>query len=103
MVNRSKPIVAVNLFALQLILVAGTASVTRGADPVLGTWKLDAVHSKDIPGRGPRSETPVYSESPTGIRVKVTTVDAKGKTETTEYPTNFDGKDYVQRGRIRAI
>jgi hypothetical protein len=97
-VNRSKTIVAVNVFALQLILVTGTASVTRGADPVLGTWKLDTVHSKYIPGPGPRSETRVYSESPKGIRVKVTTVDAKGKTETTEYPTNFDGKDYVQPG-----
>ena len=98
MVNRSRTIAAVNVFALQLILAAGTASVIQGADLVLGTWKLDAPHSKYIPGPGPRSETRVYSESPTGIRVKVITVDAKGNTETTEYPTNFDGKDYIQPG-----
>jgi len=98
MLNRPKTIVIFNVFALQLLLAAGTASVTWGADPVLGTWELDARHSKYSPGPGPKSETRVYSESAAGIRVKVTTVDAKGKTETTEYPTNFDGKDYIQPG-----
>jgi len=98
MLNLSKAVAGVNFCLLQLLLVTGTTGVARGADPVLGTWVLDTQHSKYSPGPAPRSETRTYTESARGIVVKVTTVDAKGKTETREYPTNFDGKDYVQPG-----
>ena len=98
MFSSSKTITAGTVFVFQVLLIAGTAGAARGADPVLGTWRLEPLHSKFRPGPAPRSEIRIYSSSATGIIVKVTTVDAKGKTETNEYPTNFDGKDYVQPG-----
>src|SRR5260370_1703593 len=96
MANLSKAIA--RGFLLQLLLVTGTAGAARGADPVLGEWKLDILRSRYRQGPGPRSFFFFKQKTAYEIRVRVTTVDARGKTETTEYPTNFDGKDYIQPG-----
>jgi hypothetical protein len=84
------------LFGIVLLIASTTA--LWAADPVAGTWELDILHSTFHPGPIPRSEVRTYTETADGIQVSIKTVDANGKTETTEYPIAFTGKDYVRPG-----
>jgi hypothetical protein len=87
-----------NSTARLLVLTGFAAAAACAADPVLGTWKLDVPHSRFSSEPTPLSELRIYTDSGDGIQVTVTTVDSKGKTSTTEYPTTFDGKDHVRPG-----
>jgi hypothetical protein len=82
---------------LFLVLTAATVAVWA-ADPVLGTWKLDAAKSTYKPGPPPASQTRVYEATPEGVKVTIVTTDASGKSTTVEHPANFDGKDYPLTG-----
>jgi hypothetical protein len=81
-----------------LVLLAGAAVAVWGAEPVIGTWKLDVEKSTFLPGPAPQSQVRTYEETPDGIKVKIVTADANGGTTTIEHPANFDGKDYPITG-----
>ena len=92
----SKTIAPVGLLLVGVLLLAGSATVVWAADPVAGTWELDVLHSTFHPGPIPNSEVRTYVETADGVKVSIKAVDANGKTETTEYPISFTGKDYVR-------
>lgn len=85
--------------AIRLVVVmAGVAVAVLGAEPVIGTWKLDVAKSTYRPGPPPASQVRTYEATPDGIKVTIVTVDANGGTTTIEHPANFDGKDYPVTG-----
>jgi len=84
---------------MQLIAVTIlTAAMAWGADPVIGTWKLNATKSKFIPGPAPKQETRIYEAQGDGIKVTVRTIEADGRTTTVHIAANYDGKDYPVTG-----
>lgn len=91
------------VYAMRLLLVTVSVVSLCAADPVLGTWKLNAVKSRFRPGPAPASQTRIYEASPEGMKVSIITTDADGQTTTIEHPANFDGKDYSVTGSRRAI
>jgi hypothetical protein len=80
---------------LAFCFLAGTACF--GADPLMGTWKLNEVQSKFAPGQT-KNTTVVYE--PAGDKVKITVegVDAKGKQTRNTWTGKFDGRDYPVSG-----
>jgi len=81
--------------ACVILLAAGSA---YAADPAVGVWKLDVLHSKFSSDAAPLSELRIYAETPEGTKVTVKTVNREGKETVTEYPVVFDGKDHVRPG-----
>src|SRR5579871_6508447 len=55
-----------------------------GADPVAGSWKLNAAKSTFGSGTVPKSETRVYTPTGQGIHVVIETEHADGKKEKNE-------------------
>jgi hypothetical protein len=68
------------------------------ADPVVGTWKLNAAKSKYTPGPTPKSGTITYEETADGIKRTGESVDADGKTSSFKYTAKYDGKGYPVSG-----
>jgi hypothetical protein len=68
------------------------------ADPVVGTWKLNAAKSKYTPGPTPKSGTITYEETADGIKRTGESVDADGKTSSFTYTAKYDGKGYPVSG-----
>jgi len=85
-----------------ILLVIATAVLVAGADPVLGTWKLNLAKSAYKPGPAPKSQTRVYQATREGTRVSVTTVNAAGATTIFQFDSNADGKDYPVTGESEA-
>ena len=82
-----------------LVTICGAAmAVAPGADPVLGTWKLNLAKSTfgGIPAY--KSQIRTYSQSAGGITLKMTTVSADGKEATTRTTYKLNGKDYPSMG-----
>ena len=78
------------LTRVALLMLVSAASIWC-ADPLVGTWVLNAKKSVYKPGPPPRSQTRVYREDKDGITATVVTVGADGKSTTVEYPLNYDG------------
>jgi hypothetical protein len=84
-----------SLFLGSLIAIGGAAvAAAASADPVVGTWKLNA--TKSTPATG--SETRTYSQGAQGISVEINTVGADGKTTTQKTTYHLDGKVYPATG-----
>ena len=81
-----------------VVVMTGFALAVMGAEPVIGTWKLDVAKSTYQPGPPPESQVRTYAVTPDGIKVTIVTVDAHGGTTMIEHPANFDGKDYPVTG-----
>jgi hypothetical protein len=80
-----------SLFLGSLIAWGGAAiAAAAAADPVVGTWKLNAPKSTPVTG----SETRTYKSGAEGISVEINTVGADGKTTTTKTTYHLDGKVY---------
>jgi hypothetical protein len=72
--------------------ISGTAG-TRPADPLVGTWVMNAQRSKFNPGPAPRSITVTYEQVPQGLHVVNVTVISDGTSSRSEYTAGWDGKD----------
>ena len=85
-------------FGLTLMFCFLTAAVCFGADPQIGTWKLNEAKSQFAPGTG-KNTMVVYTDA-AGGKVKITTdgIDAHGKTTHSEWTGKFDGRDYPVTG-----
>lgn len=88
------------LFVGAVVAIATGALVAAapGADPVIGTWKLNLAKSTFSPGPAPKSQTRTYVESAQGITLTVKTTAADGKETTTTLTFKDDGKPYAASG-----
>ena len=69
-----------------------------GADPVMGTWELDASKSTFTSGPAMKSQTRTYSQSGMNISLVMKTTTADGKEGTMKTTYQLDGKDYPVTG-----
>jgi len=82
-----------------LVTIGGaTMAAVPGADPVVGTWKLNPAKSSFGGLPAYKSQIRVYSQSAGGITLKMTTVSADGKETTTRTTYKLNGKDYPSMG-----
>jgi hypothetical protein len=84
-------VVAIALFAV------GIAAPAFAQDAHIGTWKEDFAKSKISPpptGPTPISAMRTYEMFGDGLKATLTTVNAAGKTGTSNWSAHFDGKDY---------
>jgi hypothetical protein len=91
--------VLLSVFVGALVAIGGVAiAAGPGADPVIGTWKLNLAKSTfgGIPAY--RSQIRTYSQSAGGITLEMTTVSADGKEVTTRATYKLNGKDYPSMG-----
>jgi hypothetical protein len=70
-----------------------------GANPQMGTWKLNEGKSKLQPGMG-KNTTVTYSEQGDKIKVTVDGVDKDGKPRHAVWVGKFDGKAYKSKGNM---
>lgn len=82
------------LLGVGLCLVA---VVCYGADPSMGTWKMNAAKSK-IPKGAPKNTTVVYEAAGDDVKITVDGVNADGTPRHDEWTGKFDGKDYPVTG-----
>ena len=64
-----------------------------GADPHVGTWKLNLAKSKYSPGPAPKEVTMKIEAKGVGIHLTQTGTDAAGKAIKIDFNANYDGKD----------
>jgi hypothetical protein len=84
---------------LAVVAASGmTIAAAGGADPVVGTWQLDATQSTFTSGPALKSQTRMYSQSGPSISLVMTSVNADGKERTTKTTYQLDGKDYPVTG-----
>ena len=76
------------------------AATGFGADPNLGTWKLNVAKSRYSPGPGPKSEIATFEQVGTDVRMKLDRIDANGKPVHIEWRGRYDGKDYPSQGDV---
>lgn len=81
-----------------LVVMVAFSATGFGADPVLGTWKLNVEKSNYTPGPAPKRQTRTYEAHPMGIRVTIQTVHADGQTVSVQHPVNYDGKEHPITG-----
>jgi hypothetical protein len=70
-----------------------------GANPHMGTWKLNEAKSKLVPGMG-KNTTVVYGEQGDKIKVTVDGVDKDGKPTHSVWVGKWDGKAYPSKGNL---
>jgi hypothetical protein len=75
-----------------------SVAMAGGADPVIGTWELDAGKSTFTEGAALTSQTRTYTQTGPNISLVMTTVTAEGKKGTTKATYQLDGKDYPVMG-----
>ena len=85
---------------LGALLTIGSVALAAqtAADPVVGTWKLDAAKSSFSAGPALKSQTRTYSQSDQSITLNMATVGADGKETTSQTTYHLDGKDYPVTG-----
>jgi hypothetical protein len=84
---------AIAFFAAALLAVAAW-----GADPSIGTWKLNLDKSKFSPGPPPKSSTVTSSQDGEFIVYQSEGVNAKGEPTKTSSRSKKDGQDYPVTG-----
>jgi hypothetical protein len=85
---------------LGVLLTIGSAVIAAGigADPVIGTWKLNLAKSTFGGGPAFKSQTRIYSQSARGVSLDMKSVSADGNETTTQTTYTIDGKDYPSKG-----
>ena len=84
---------------LTIILTIGNVNLSaQGADPRIGTWKLNVAKSQYNPGPPIQSLTVKVEPAGQGGKVSTEGVSADGTRTATQYTANFDGKDYPLTG-----
>ena len=91
------------LFLTAVLAIVAAASVVpiaaaADADPVVGTWQLNASKSTFTSGPVVKSQTRTYSQSGGSITLVMKTVGADGKEATTRTTYQLNGKDYPVKG-----
>ena len=85
-------------FVLTLSLFFVAAGVCfASTSPQMGTWKLNEVKSKFVPG-APKNNTVIYEAAGDNVKVTVDGTDRAGNPAHNEWTGKFDGKDYPLTG-----
>jgi hypothetical protein len=84
-----------SLLALSAVAMAIGAAA---ADPIVGTWTMNAAKSTFSPGPALKSQTRVYTETADGISLKFDSVAADGTATSGASTFKYDGKDYAMSG-----
>src|SRR5262249_13494272 len=88
---------AIAVFAAQS--PPSTSSPCTDADRMtLGTWKLNVGKSKYRTGTPPKSQTRLYQPDEQGVKAKIATVYADGRSTTFEYTATYDALEYPVAG-----
>jgi hypothetical protein len=92
--NEKGAFVKTNILLFPILLLWAVTSAL-GADPWIGTWKLNVAKSTYSPDAPPKSSTVVVEPSgASGVKVHVETINAQGAKITIDYTANMDGKPY---------
>lgn len=84
---------------ITLVVVAMSRSASaQGADPFMGTWRMNVGKSTFSPGPAPKSGSVTFAAAGTGFKVVVSGVGMKDEKVQWEYTGNYDGKDYPLKG-----
>jgi hypothetical protein len=86
------------LGAFVSLAIPATHAWAASADPLNGTWHLNAEKSKFLPGQAMKSQTRVYEVSGQSVKQTADGIDAQGKAVRTEFTAKYDGKDYPVTG-----
>jgi hypothetical protein len=91
------------MFTITLGLVFAAAIVNQhawgqNADPLNGTWHLNAEKSKFNAGPAIKSQTRVYEVSGDSVKQTVDGVDSQGKPIHSGFVAKYDGSDYPTTG-----
>jgi len=73
------------LSGIPLLLTALSCSEFRAADPIVGTWTLNAARSKFSPGPAPKTITVTYAQAGPALHVVSVVVSSDGTSARTEY------------------
>jgi hypothetical protein len=85
--------------AFAATLIATVALFAQAKDPFLGTWLLDADHSKFVPGPTPEDRTMIFEMKDGGLHHLTKTPNLfLSTTDDIDYTAKFDGKDYPITG-----
>ncbi len=85
--------------ALITALLFAATVACFGANPQMGTWKLNEAKSKIAPGMG-KSTTVMYSEQGDKMKVTVDGMDKDGKPTHGVWVGKWDGKAYKAKGNL---
>jgi hypothetical protein len=85
---------------LAALITSGSAVIAAesGADPAVGTWKLNLAKSTFAGIPAYKSQIRIYSRSGPDITLKMTTVSAEGKETRTQATYKLNGKDFPSMG-----
>jgi hypothetical protein len=78
---------------VMLLCCFALSVAAAGADPHVGTWKLNVAKSKYSPGPAPKEITMKIEAKGAGIHLTQTGTDGTGKPIRVEFSANYDGKD----------
>ena len=93
--------IVVTAVLLAVLALAGTA-LAQGADPALGTWRLNVAKSTYSGSPAPKSQTVKYEKAGMATTVTVEGVGADGTKTLQKYSTTYDGKDVPISGSTTA-
>jgi hypothetical protein len=86
------------LFGTSLLLTVLSCAQFQAADPLVGSWTMNAARSKFNPGPAPKSITVTYAQAGQALHVVSVLVTPDGASARTEYTAAYDGKDYPIQG-----
>jgi len=82
---------------LATLAMCFVATLCFGADPNVGTWKLNEAKSKIAAG-APKNNTVVYDTAGDNIKITIDGTSGDGKPMHNEWTGKYDGKDYPVTG-----
>jgi hypothetical protein len=91
-------VLMIALSAVFALAIPGGKALAQGADPLDGTWTLNAAKSKFTAGPKITSQTRKYEVSGDTVTQTLDGVDNDGKPTHMTFTAHYDGKDYPVSG-----
>jgi|GEM_PF-1697557 len=91
-------LITLSVAATSLAIPQAPNTVPSPKNLISGTWNLNLLKSKFLPGPAPRSERRTYEPKPNGIKVTISTVYADGRSVNSETVADYDGAEHVVVG-----
>jgi len=91
-------LITLSVAATSLARAQAPDTATLPKNLLFGTWNLNLIKSKFLPGPAPRSERRTYEPKPNGIKVTISTVYADGRSVNSETVADYDGAEHVVVG-----
>ncbi len=88
------------LVAITILALAGSATLRAQSNPLVGTWKLNVAKSKFDPGPGPKSLTRTIVAQGDGVQYTFQGVAGDGKPIAYGFSATFDEKDNPVSGSM---